>query len=357
MKKFLLWSLAVIAVLAALLGILKIKHAMNKPQPNYIMLGLEACYQGNLDLATKYFEKEIEESPDHSYARQQARFALVQTRYRMGDYAKALDAADEALEEFSDVDSIAISFLTTKGDVLHAMGKTDEAIENYGKSLALVPGSAYTHAQRALVYLETGDTLKAEADYRAAIAIDSTYSTPYIGLATIDMVRLNFEAAARTLSRAVELDTYDGDVYAFRGKAYLALGKLDQAADDYIKAVEMENSDSAFDNIYELAGQARKVMKRHLLTKAKSDTENEIWYFLLGRMSHTDGEYKKTVEYYTKSNDIKPNAGCWGFIATCHYEHGNYTQALDAVEKGLEISPNNGRLLDLKADIITAMER
>ncbi len=357
MKKFLLWSLAVIAVLAAAFGILKIKHAMNKPQPNYIMLGLEACYQGNLDLATKYLEKEIEVSPDHSYARQEARFALVQTRYRMGDYAKALESADEALEEFSDVDSIAISFLNTKGDVLYAMGKTDEAIKNYSKSLSLVPGNAYTRIYRAEVYLETGDTLKAEDDYRAAIAIDSTYSTPYIGLATIDMVRLNFEAAARTLSHAVELGTRNGDIYAFRGKAYLALGKLDQAADDYIKAVEMENSDSAFDNIHELAGQARKVMKRHLLTKAKSNAENEIWYFLLGRMSHADGEHHKAVEYYAKSNDIKPNAGCWGFIATCHYEHGNYTQALDAVEKGLALAPDYIQLLNLKADIITAMER
>lgn len=357
MKKFLLWSLSVLFVLVTLLGLAAIMNAKTEPRIDYFSGGLNALTEGNLDLATKFFEKEIEESPDHCYARQRARFALVQTRYRMGDYAKALDAADEALEEFSDVDSIAISFLTTKGDVLHAMGKTDEAIENYSKSLALVPGSPYTHSQRALVYLETGDTLKAEADYRAAIAIDSTYSTPYIGLATIDMVRLNFEAAAHTLSRAVELDTRNGDIYAFRGKAYLAMGKLDQAADDYIKAVEMENSDSAFDNIHELAGQARKVMKRHLLTKAESDTENEIWYFLLGRMSHADGKYKKAVEYYTKSNDIKPNAGCWGFIATCHYEHGNYTQALDAVEKGLALAPDYINLLNLKANILKNMER
>lgn len=354
MKKFLLWSVAVIAVLA---GALVIKIATRKPFVDYSIPGMEAFKEGDWETAAEYFEKQIEVTPKLCFARQDAYYALIETRSRMCDYNKALNVADEALEEFADDKNTVVNLLSIKGNILRAMDNVKDAVETYRKALAVMPDKPYPLIDCAEVHLETGDTLKAEADYRAAIAINPNYSTPYIGLATIDMVRLNFEAAAETLSRAVELDTYDGDVYAFRGKAYLALGKLDQAADDYIKAVEMENSDSPFDNIYELAGQARKVMKRHILTKAKSDTENEIWYFLLGRMSHADGEYKKAVEYYTKSNDIKPIAGCWGFIATCHYEHSNYTQALDAVEKGLEISPNNGRLLDLKADIITAMER
>jgi tetratricopeptide (TPR) repeat protein len=81
---------------------------------------------------------------------------------------RALDECNEALK----LEPGAPHILDSRGTVLLRMGRTDEAIADFDKALAQMPGLAATHYARAIAWSRKGDNAKARADQQAALRID-----------------------------------------------------------------------------------------------------------------------------------------------------------------------------------------
>src|SRR5690242_8465479 len=65
-----------------------------------------------------------------------------------------------------------VDALQTLGATLHQLGQSDEALAWFDRALAVAPASAGVLANRAAVELDRGNIERAEADARAALAID-----------------------------------------------------------------------------------------------------------------------------------------------------------------------------------------
>jgi tetratricopeptide (TPR) repeat protein len=93
--------------------------------------------------------------------------------------------------------------------------QVDEADEAAKKALAAVPASALVHAAAGDVDFREGKFGEAEAQYRAALKVDSASARATLGMARMmDMVSMHRSAKA-AFAKAHELDPHDRQIYEY----------------------------------------------------------------------------------------------------------------------------------------------
>src|ERR1700753_319109 len=68
-----------------------------------------------------------------------------------------------------------------RGGVLAQAGKTDDALADFNKAIAVEASYAKAYANRGLVYRQTKRLDQAMAAYERAIALDANYAPAYLG--------------------------------------------------------------------------------------------------------------------------------------------------------------------------------
>jgi len=120
-----------------------------------------------------------------------------------------------------------------KGDRLYEEGKLNEAIEEYKKSLELNPKNATSYIMLGMIYEDKKENDKAQ-DY---------------------------------FSQGKKLFTKETDFYNQRGMAYYQKEKLDKAASDAQKILEIEQDNAAahflLGNVYEREGKTREAIAEY----------------------------------------------------------------------------------------------
>jgi len=78
-----------------------------------------------------------------------------------------------------------------------------------------------------------------------------------------------------------------------------------------------------------------------------TDAENIAWSFYLSR------NYKKAQFFFTELLEDNSTPELWNALATCQYQIYHYQDALESVNKALQLSPDNVSILGNKACILT----
>jgi len=109
------------------------------------------------------------------------------------------------------------------------------AIEDYTRAIALAPQDPVAYNNRGIAYRSLGQAARAIADYREALALAGNYrdASNNLGLALSDLS--DFAGAIRHYNRAIELDPEYWYAYNNRGMALWALGRRDEAEQDYAR--------------------------------------------------------------------------------------------------------------------------
>ena len=213
-------------------------------------------------LLIRRFEGQVEENPRHG----EAHFALGQLYQLSGDTARA-----EAAYRASDAIGWGPLPALYLARLLQPQGRTDEALEQYDRALALCGRCRPWHAEKAGILIARGDTEAAIAAYRRSIdAPDGSVAQSYalhgwlrsndlagpaksLAAATLEaasrtppadsqslyllgalQTRLrNWEGAAGYLERAVAAAPRFRNARQLLGSTYLRLGRFDDAITQY----------------------------------------------------------------------------------------------------------------------------
>jgi tetratricopeptide (TPR) repeat protein len=137
--------------------------------------------------------------------------------------------------------------------IIFAARKNRIAVEYYNRALKLRPKSTEVYYDRGLFYQESGDLDKAIEDYNTILKMDPSYADAYFNLGYIEVnYRKNYEKAIELFSKAIDNQKYYAEALYNRGYCYEMLGQKDKAKQDYLAALEI-------DQTYQLP---RKGMKR-----------------------------------------------------------------------------------------------
>lgn len=162
--------------------------------------------------------------------------------------------------------------------VYQAMQKYDSAIKSYSRAIELEPGNFQANLNNAQCYHEIKDDDKALeyakiaeqvastdslelrkllgdiyasrkdnqlaiASYKKVLEADSSNPQTMLSLAKVYLKTELNEPAKQLLVAASELQPQNSDTYKYLGYCLLKLGKLDEAVENYSKAVDINNLD------------------------------------------------------------------------------------------------------------------
>jgi tetratricopeptide (TPR) repeat protein len=167
--------------------------------------------------------------------------------------------------------------LSDRGYYLVGLGRYDEAIVDYNRSIELNPDMGGTYNRRGYAYRGKRD----------------------------------WEAALKDLDRAVEMLPDFAEARYSRGRVHFELGHIDAAMADYDKAIELDPKD------------------------VKAYNSRGHTYYTLKQWDLAVPEYKRAIEIDPKFSGGHQNLG------TTYVELKEYQLALEEYDRALELDPEN----------------
>jgi tetratricopeptide (TPR) repeat protein len=131
------------------------------------------------------------------------------------------------------------------GQMLAKSGKTEEALAEFDRALALDPYNVQALYGRAMLYQGEKQHQQAIADFTAANGLSPQKVEPLLGRATSYLALDKAKEAAADLDEAVQADPNSANAWSFRGQVYERLGDKIKAAESYGRALTIRPKDEA----------------------------------------------------------------------------------------------------------------
>ncbi|MBZ0300477.1 MAG: tetratricopeptide repeat protein [Anaerolineae bacterium] len=229
-----------------------------------------------------------------------------------GDYDGAFSDYDEAIR----LDPLLAEAYHNKGIAHHFLGNYDNAIDCFSKAIEIHP-SAESYSRRGITYYRKGDNNNAIIDYGKAIENDPTQWMAYTNRGSIYYEQKNYDRAIEDYNAAIAIasklplppEEFE-KAYLNRAWALLNLGKLSEALNDTIQAVELN---PGFADAYELQGRVLAQLGRN----------------------------KQALELFDKAIELMPsNSHFYDSRGWTKYEIGNLEGALQDYNIAIDIAPS-----------------
>lgn len=131
----------------------------------------------------------------------------------------------------------------TRGQVLAKSGKTEEALAEFDRAIALDPYNVPALYGRGLIYQGEKQYEQAIADFTAANGLSPQKVEPLLARATSYLALDKAREAAADLDEAIQADPNSAPAWSARGQAYERLGDKAKAAESYGRALNLRPKD------------------------------------------------------------------------------------------------------------------
>lgn len=338
-------------LLSFLIACSSVLYADNIKRPdsyNYTR-GIEAIQNNNLDEALDYLNKEITEHPDNGYA-----FAwMASVRNYNEEYGRALTAVNTAVKKIPSKDKEYKAFaFSTRASVFLNLEDTIQAMKDYAQAIALTPEDDRLYNTRAQLYYEQGKYDLADNDYRKMISLKEGDVMGYMGLGRNANAQKRYEDAIKQFDYVNKLEPSYSSAYSFRAESYIGLKKYNEAIDDVITALGIDQDDKAFYELQTLADSAFAQTVAKLKVQKLKEPKESSWPYDLGVVYERTDRYAKAILFYKESLAIESNKETANRIANCYNEIGDYDKALEYCDQAIALDSTKTNYMYFKASIL-----
>jgi tetratricopeptide (TPR) repeat protein len=128
------------------------------------------------------------------------------------------------------------------GDSLVSLGRMDEAMIYFAKSIKLNPKYATAYDNYGVCLLAKKDDKKASEYFQKAIALNPKSASPYVRLGLIQSRAGNFAEAVKFMAKALDIDENNPDVHNNFGTILAKQGKYEEAIAHFSFAIKRDPS-------------------------------------------------------------------------------------------------------------------
>ncbi len=277
-------------------------------------LGRAYWLKGDIDLARGQFRAAVDMQPDYIAPR----LALMQIQLSRGEFAQALQLADETLA----LSRGNLPARILRSLALQGMGKLDDARNELQTVLKMSPGSDEAKFRLGLLELTAKNYQAAEQVFRKCLESSRQGLLCTVGLAEVYSAQQQFDKAIQLLTAQVEKSPDRRDLRLALANACVLAGKYDMAADMFGKMIAKE-PDSA-DLHVRLAETYRRM-----------------------------GNVPMAIENFRRAKQLQPNspdAAVW--LALLLHQSGREADAKVEYEQILRLQPDNAVALNNLAFVI-----
>ncbi len=205
-------------------------------------------------------------------------------------------------------------------------------------------GNAASSVEEGDRQLKLGNYDQAIKFYNEALKYDGKFIPAFLGKAKALGKKKDYELAYEEITKAIEIDPNNPEIYITRGDISDGKGNIGIALDDYDKAVSVGPK-----NVTAYIKRGKANVKMTFMDKAledfntalKLDPENGKAYIARGEYYKSGKEYDKALKDYEnalKFEDCKPAA--YSAMGDVYLEQGENDKAFEHFNKALEVDPN-----------------
>lgn len=322
---------------------------IKRPDSYNYMRGVEAIQKTNYEDALDYLNKEIAEHPDNGYA-----FAwIAYLRNYNEEFGRALTAANTAIKKVPSKDKVYKAFAySTRATVSLNLQDTVQALKDYAQAISQTPEDDRLYNARAQVYYEQGKYDLADNDYRKMISLKEGDVMGYMGLGRNANAQKRYEDAIKQFDYVNKLEPAYSSAYSFRAESYMGLKKYNEAVDDVIMGLSLDNDNMAFYELQTLADSAFTQTVAKLKVQEIKEPKRASWPYNLGVVyEHTD-KYAKAIQYYKESFGIDSRKETANRMSICYDKLGDYGKALEYCDQAIALDSTEADYLFMKANIL-----
>ena len=204
----------------------------------------------------------------------------------------------------------------------------EEAIEHFGKAIALNPQSVKAYRSR-------GNAQRDNEDLEGTKA----YVYGARGIAHADSWDL--DRAIQDYNTALELDPNDASVYRNRGLAFIQKRVMDRARRDLDKAIELSPEyATAYNDRAGTFGTDVDSAIRDYSKAIQIEPDNPIFYMNRGNAYSKRNEFDKAIRDFNRATEIDPHEALAYFGRAGVYNGmGEYDSAINDLDKAIELDP------------------
>lgn len=309
---------------------------------------MEALDERDYKKAEESLRKELEEHSENGYA------YLYLAHIQLGnkEYGKALAYIENALKYIPKKDKQykGVCYYKRAG-IYRELEKYNEAIADFSMAISYNPNDDNSLWERAQIYYEQEKYDLADADYKSMLKINPNQPSAYMGLGRNEVSRKNFESAIDIFDNIISLYSDYSRAYAFRAQAYAGLKKYIEAASDVVKALEIDGDNKAFYIMQVIADSAFVQMNTKLKAMALTEPNGAYWPYCLGVINEKAKKYNDAITYYQKALKLDEDAITCKRISSCYENMGNWTSAIEYMDKAIGLDPKDVDLIESKANI------
>ena len=201
---------------------------------NYLGLALEK--QGRMEEAIEHYKQALKINPEYLDAHVNLGLAFSgqgRENAAITQYKKALKIDHRSLEAHLDL-----------GVILLRQGKLKEAIKHYQEALEINPACADAYNALGVALIRKGKVDDAIGQFRKALRIDPSYNEAErnldIAIKSRDRI-IKINNAISRLRQVIKGNPENPELYNRLGNLYKALGDLDEAIEQYQKALSIKS--------------------------------------------------------------------------------------------------------------------
>ncbi|MFI6298062.1 tetratricopeptide repeat protein [Nonomuraea sp. NPDC050790] len=194
-----------------------------------------------------------------------------------------------------------------RGQLLGALGRTDEALADYAAAIAADPGYPDYYLDRGTLLHRLGRLDEAVADYESAMRVSPPFPEPYYNRAEVRYARGDLAGALADLDYALELDPGFAPAYVNRAGLRIALGDQAGAREDVVAGLGLTPREPY---LLCVLGQVEQAAGRRAAARAAFDGALELDGGLAaawagrGGLSFEEGAHEAAVADLTRALEL-----------------------------------------------------
>ena len=325
---------------------------IKRPESYNYQRGLEAMQEEKIDEAIEFFNKDLQENSKNGYSYSW----IAHLRLAREEYGKALTAADLALKNLPKKDPEYIIFgYSTRAKCYLCLEDTVKALADYTAAIKVKPDETKLYDSRAQVYFEQEKYSLSDADYKKMTELNPGDVMGYMGLGRNALRQKRPDEAITHFNYAIKLDEKYSSGYSFRAEAELEKEMWNEATNDLLTAMKYEWDQKAVYHMSELKEPAFTMMVSKLKIQAAKEANESTWPYLAATMYIQNKNYKKALELYKEANHRNASPVIYRRISDCYYELGEYDEALNNVNQAINMDSTDLSNIARKANIYYEM--
>ena len=298
-----------------------------------------ALFQGGrLAQAKRIARRILADQPKHAQALHLLGVALSQ----QGNHNEGLQFVDAAVQ----IEGQSPSIYNSRGNVLAALQRFEEAVTSYDKAIALKSDfpDAFCNRGAALQELKRFDQALASFDKAIALKPDYVEAFCYRGLALQELK--HFDEALASYEKAVALKPDYAEAFYNRGLCLQRLKRFDEALASYEKAIALKPD---FTEAYCNRGAALRELKR--LDEALASYDQAIAlepdvaeaFYSRGVVLQELSRFDDALASYDRAIALKPDyAEAFYNRGSIFRDNGEWAEAVRQYSHALALKPNYG---------------